>query len=86
MTLTVSNIVISFMKEYRKRESWDFFFFFFFTIPKTISTRAHIAVDKLPMLICMVSCVEGGCVRTKQVSDGAIAPSSPALAPPLVFW
>ncbi len=27
----------------------------------------------------------GGCARAKQVSDGAIAPSSPALAPPLAI-
>ncbi len=46
-----------------KRESFNFKFlnliktvFFFFTIHKTISTRAHIVGDNLPLLIFMVSC------------------------------
>ncbi len=54
------------MNEYKKREKVGIlsFFnsikttFFFFTIHKTISTWAHIAGDNLPVLICMVSCVD----------------------------
>ncbi len=44
--------VISFMTEYRKERK------FLFTIHKTISTRAQIAGDNLPVLICIVSCVD----------------------------